>query len=66
MGMRIPIELSEAQAEKLRSRAERLGVEPETLAAAAVVDLLEREAPDFALAAEHVLGKNRELYKRLS
>ena len=53
--MQIPIELSDPQAEKLRTEAQRLGVEPEALAAAAVVDLLNREAPDFDRAAEHVL-----------
>ena len=64
--MTIPIELSESQAEKLRSEAIRLGVEPQALAVAAVLDLLNREAPDFDRAAEHVLRKNQELYKRLS
>ncbi len=64
--MTIPIELSESQAEKLRDQAHRLGVEPQALAAAAVIDLLNREAPDFELAADYVVRKNRELYKRLS
>lgn len=64
--MRIPIELSDSQAEKLRSEAQRLGVEPQALAAAAVLDLLSRETPDFDRAAELVLQKNQELYKRLS
>lgn len=64
--MQIPIDLSDLQAEKLRVEAQRLGVEPKALAAAAVVDLLNREAPDFDQAAEHVLRKNKELYKRLS
>jgi len=64
--MQIPIELSDPQAEKLRIEAQRLGVEPQALATALVVDLLNRETPDFDQAAEHVLRKNRELYKRLS
>jgi hypothetical protein len=64
--MTIPIELSESQAEKLRDQAHRLGVEPQALAAAAVIDLLSREAPDFELAADYVVRKNRELYMRLS
>lgn len=64
--MRIPIELPDAQAEKLRGEAQRLGVRPEDLATAAVVDLLNREASDFDSAAKHVLQKNRELYRRLS
>jgi hypothetical protein len=64
--MTIPIELSESQAEKLRDQAQRLGVEPQALATAAVIDLLNREASDFEQAAEYVVLKNRELYKRLS
>jgi hypothetical protein len=64
--MTIPIELSEPQAAKLRGEAQRLGVRPEDLAAAAVVDLLNREASDFDSAAEYVLRKNRKLYQRLS
>lgn len=64
--MKIPIELSESQAEKLHNEALRLGVEPQALAAAAVVDLLNRETPDFDQAAQYVVRKNRELYKRLS
>jgi hypothetical protein len=64
--MKIPIEISDPQAEKLRAEARRLGVEPQDLAAAAVVDLLNRESPEFDQAAEYVLRKNQELYKRLS
>lgn len=64
--MRIPIELPEPQADKLRGEAQRLGVRPEDLATAAVVDLLNREANDFDSAAKYVLQKNPELYQRLS
>ena len=64
--MKIPIELSELQAEKLRGEAQRLGIRPEDLAAAAVVDLLGRHGEDFESAASYVLQKNEELYRRLS
>lgn len=64
--MTIPIELPETQAEKLRGEAERMGVKPEDLATAAVTDLLNREEGDFDSAAEYVLRKNRELYRRLA
>ena len=40
------IELPETEAEKLRSAASRLGVKPEELAIAAVVDLL-NHSDDF-------------------
>lgn len=63
---RIPIELSEPQADKLRGKAQKLGVSPEDLATAAVLDLLNREVGDFDSAARYVLEKNRELYRRLS
>jgi hypothetical protein len=64
--MKIAIELLEAQAGRLREEAQRLGVQPEELARAAVLDLLQREPSDFDAAAEYVLKKNRELYRRLS
>ncbi|MCB1036567.1 MAG: DNA-binding protein [Acidobacteria bacterium] len=64
--MQIAIELSEQQEERLEEHARRLGVEPQALATAAVVDLLNREAEDFSKAAEYVVAKNRELYRRLS
>jgi len=64
--MTLPIELSDPQAEKLRSEAQRLGVEPSALARAAVADLLNRESPDFDEAAQYILRKNQELYKRLA
>jgi hypothetical protein len=63
--MTIPLELPQAQEEKLRDEARRLGVPPEDLAKAAVVDLLNREADDFESAAQRVIRKNAELYRRL-
>ena len=64
--MRITVELSEEQAERLRGIAERLGVRPEELARAGVTDLLRQPEEDFLMAAEHVLRKNEELYRRLA
>lgn len=64
--MKFPIELPEAAAAKLREEADRLGVGPEELAVAAVIDLLYREADDLHAAAGYVLQKNRELYQRLA
>jgi hypothetical protein len=64
--MAILIELSESQEEKLRDQARRLGIEPQTLATAAVIDSLNREDSDFEQDAEYVVRKNRELYRRLS
>jgi hypothetical protein len=64
--MRFTIDLSAAQAERLRREAERLGLAPEDLARAALVDLLAGRDEDFKAAAERVLRKNEELYRRLA
>ena len=64
--MTITIELPEMDASKLRAKAELLGVRAEDLASAAILDLLHRDAEDFEAAANLVLHKNRELYRRLA
>jgi len=64
--MRVAIDLTELQADRLRDEAARLGVAPEELARAAVADLLTAQREDFREAAEHVLRKNEELYRRLA
>ena len=64
--MKLTIDLSPAQAERLRREAERLGLAPEDLAKAAVMDLLGTRDEDFEAAAKRVLQKNKELYRRLA
>jgi len=64
--MQLPVDLTDAQLESLRDRAKSLGISPEQLASAAVADLVERPADDFARAASKVLSKNVELYRRLA
>ena len=64
--MSISLELDGEQSERLAERARELGVDPRELAKAAVNDLLNRTGKDFDRAAEFVLDKNRELYRRLS
>ena len=64
--MKLAIELSDQQGERLREEAERLGIEPEQLALAAVVDLISAEGSEFDSAAQRVLEKNKELYRRLA
>ena len=64
--MKLTIDLSPAQAERLRHEAERLGLPPEDLARAAIVDLLATPGDDFKTAAERVLRKNEELDRRLA
>jgi hypothetical protein len=64
--MELAIELPAAQAARLRQEAARLGVPPAGLARAAVADLLAARDDDFRAAAERVIKKNDELYRRLA
>jgi len=64
--MKVSVELSPSDTERLQEEASRLGVSPERLAHAAISDLLSRERDDFEKAATRVLEKNRELYRRLA
>lgn len=64
--MNVTFELPPAQAEKLQQVADRLGVSPSELARAAVSDLIAERSDDFEQAAERILRKNAELYRRLS
>ena len=64
--MNVAFDLPAAQAERLRQEAERLGISPSDLAKAAVADLLADRDEDFRTAADRVLRKNAELYRRLA
>jgi hypothetical protein len=64
--MKLSIELSAAQAERLRHEAERLGLSPEDLARAVVADVLAAPDEGFRTAAEQVIRRNQELYRRLA
>ena len=64
--MKLSIDLSPAQADRLRLEAERLGLTPEDLARVAIADLLAATGEDFKAAVDRVLKKNEELYRRLA
>jgi hypothetical protein len=64
--MKLAIDLSASQAERLRERAKSLGLSPEDLARAAVTDLLNNPDDEFRKAAEVILQRNAELYRRLA
>jgi antitoxin FitA len=64
--MTISIELSAEEIERLTRAATRLGVRPEELAHAILTDALNSDQEEFHRAAEYVLAKNRELYRRLA
>jgi hypothetical protein len=64
--MKVAIELPPVQAAQLQSEATRLGIPPEELVRAAVTDLLAAPDPAFQEAAQRILDKNAELYRRLA
>lgn len=64
--MKVAFDLPPAQAEKLQREADRLGIPPADLARAALTDLLAVRDEDFRAAAERVLAKNEDLYRRLA
>ena len=64
--MTIPIELTAEQERLLQEAARRLNVSPESLASAAVRDLLSHGSTEFQQAADRVLEQNRALYRRLA
>jgi len=64
--MKLAIELTPEQQKQLKATADRLSIPVETLAAAAVRDLVALPSAEFEAAADELLKKNRELYERLS
>lgn len=64
--VKLAVELTESEQVRLQEAAERLGVDPGRLAHAAIADLLSTPDQDFRAAADHVLRKNEELYRRLA
>lgn len=64
--MPISVELSPEQEAALLESAKRLKVDPEALAGAAIRDFLVQQDTDFQAAADRVLRKNKELYRRLA
>jgi hypothetical protein len=64
--MALAIDPSVHQAQALAEAAARLQISETDLAAAAVRDLIAQPADDFNAAAQRVLSKNAELYRRLA
>jgi predicted transcriptional regulator len=63
--MKLAIQLSEAQERRLTEIADRLRVPAESLAEAAIRELVAQPEADFDRVAARLLEKNRELYERL-
>jgi predicted transcriptional regulator len=62
----ITIPLSDERMRRLKELAEEARVTPEELICASLEEWLSRPKDDFARAAEYVLRKNAELYRRLA
>jgi hypothetical protein len=61
----VSVTLSDEQMRKLEQTAHRLGVSTEDLVLFSIDELLSRPDEEFLRAAESVLRKNSELYRRL-
>jgi predicted transcriptional regulator len=62
----LTITLSDDWLDKLREIAERFNVKPEDLARVSIEDLLAQPEEAFQRAADYILHKNAELYRRLA
>ena len=62
----IQIQLPEERVEKLRELAQRLGISLEELVRVSIDELLSQPDDEFQRAAEYVLKKNADLYRRLA
>jgi predicted transcriptional regulator len=62
----ITVNLPDEHLSKLRELAARLGVSPEDLARMSIEELITQPEEDFERAADYVLKKNAELYRRLA
>ncbi|MGF1478047.1 MAG: DNA-binding protein [Cyanophyceae cyanobacterium] len=62
----ITIDLSDSQFQKLQELAKVHGIPSEGLLRASIDDWLSSPKSDFTHAAEYVLNKNAELYRRLA
>jgi hypothetical protein len=62
----ITIALADDRVEKLKQIAARFNISPEDLVRVSIDELLTRPEESFQQAAEYVLNKNSELYRRLA
>jgi hypothetical protein len=62
----IIVNLTDEHLSKLKEMAGRLKVSPEDLARMSIEELIAQPEEDFERAADYVLKKNAELYRRLA
>lgn len=64
--MKIAVELKEIESAHLSDIAASVGMSVEELASVALSDFVDASSADFDNAAQRVLDKNKELYRRLA
>jgi antitoxin FitA len=62
----LTITLSDDRLAKLREIADRFNIKPEDLARISIEELLTRPEESFQQAADYILNKNAQLYRRLA
>jgi hypothetical protein len=62
----ITVRIDDKKAEALREKAARFGLQPEQFLIASVDDLISQPDVEFDEAAQRVLSRNRDLYRRLA
>jgi predicted transcriptional regulator len=62
----LTITLSDDHLDRLREIANRFNIKPEDLARVSIEELLARPEESFQQAADYILHKNAELYRRLA
>jgi antitoxin FitA len=62
----LTITISDDRLAKLREIADRFNIKPEDLARVSIEELLTRPEESFQQAADYILHKNAELYRRLA
>ena len=63
---RITVKLSDEWITELSRKADLLGISKEELIRLSIGEMVEQPDEEFSQAAEYILKKNAELYKRLS
>ena len=62
----LTIDLTKDLANRLKSAANKLGIQPKELVQIGIQEKLEQLEQEFQQASDYVLNKNKELYQRLS
>ena len=62
----LTVTIDDRKAVMLKDKAKHYGLPLEDLLAASIEDLVSQPEAEFEQAMKHVLGKNRELYRRLA